>query len=424
MVFCAPWTIKEKEQTSLTRFVHLIVSRVGGRPDPVHNVAHVLILRTQCTELDKIVPQQLHIAKSVLENVLFCHQEDASWPLQEGAVLKKRFDDIFDSTKYVKALEAFKKTEKDFANRVKEHMVDVARLQSHKHAAEGFRKELQEQMDEEEAVDREKKDYANKLAEVEETIKKYGDIYRQYEEACEEIRQLENKLNMIRAALAKQQKMVERDMTEEHSLQEIQEMLDKFDEKMANQKQEEEAFVANESEIKSKIAALHKQEMELNGRIGKLEAEKDAHDKNLAEQRNIIERIIQQHNIELITQTQQSIGNMSFIGSVAGSQIRESLGSQDSNQGIPTEDMESIMRAFQKKESELRRAFDRQKEESARKQQELSRVLSKYDSEKQRYEAGRYTFWYGLCALRYTGWSDTASCFISKTHKSVAKNVR
>jgi hypothetical protein len=33
--------------------------------------------------------------------------EDASWPLQEGAVLKKRFDGIFDSTRYSKALEIF-----------------------------------------------------------------------------------------------------------------------------------------------------------------------------------------------------------------------------------------------------------------------------------------------------------------------------
>jgi len=39
----------------------------------------------------------------VLESVIFCHQEDSSWPLQEGAVLKKRFDDIFDSARYTKA---------------------------------------------------------------------------------------------------------------------------------------------------------------------------------------------------------------------------------------------------------------------------------------------------------------------------------
>ena len=29
------------------------------------------------------------VSKAVLESVIFCHQEESSWPLQEGAVLKK-----------------------------------------------------------------------------------------------------------------------------------------------------------------------------------------------------------------------------------------------------------------------------------------------------------------------------------------------
>lgn len=47
----------------------------------------------KCTELDKQIPTLMGISKAVLDNVLFCHQEDASWPLMEGAVLKKRFDE-------------------------------------------------------------------------------------------------------------------------------------------------------------------------------------------------------------------------------------------------------------------------------------------------------------------------------------------
>ena len=42
----------------------------------------------------------------------FCHQEEANWPLQEGAKLKERFDQIFDSTRYTKALDDIKKQKK------------------------------------------------------------------------------------------------------------------------------------------------------------------------------------------------------------------------------------------------------------------------------------------------------------------------
>lgn len=33
---------------------------------------------------------------------MFCHQEESSWPLQDGATLKKKFDDIFEATRYTK----------------------------------------------------------------------------------------------------------------------------------------------------------------------------------------------------------------------------------------------------------------------------------------------------------------------------------
>jgi DNA repair protein RAD50 len=65
-----------------------------------------------------------------LDTVLFCHQEDASWPLQEGAVLKKRFDDFFVSTRYTKALDimhsfkqALESKAEEFRARLREHRI-------------------------------------------------------------------------------------------------------------------------------------------------------------------------------------------------------------------------------------------------------------------------------------------------------------
>jgi hypothetical protein len=41
------------------------------------------------------------------------HQEDSNWPLQEGAKLKERFDAIFESSRYTKALEDIRKQRKE-----------------------------------------------------------------------------------------------------------------------------------------------------------------------------------------------------------------------------------------------------------------------------------------------------------------------
>lgn len=45
------------------------------------------------------------VSKSILSSVVFCHQEELNWPLEDGKKLKERFDDIFDSARFNKALE-------------------------------------------------------------------------------------------------------------------------------------------------------------------------------------------------------------------------------------------------------------------------------------------------------------------------------
>lgn len=44
---------------------------------------------------------QFGVSKAILENVIFCHQEESNWPLSEPTPLKKKFDDIFEATKCV-----------------------------------------------------------------------------------------------------------------------------------------------------------------------------------------------------------------------------------------------------------------------------------------------------------------------------------
>jgi DNA repair protein RAD50 len=63
------------------------------------------------------------VSKSIMENVIFCHQEESSWPLADPASLKKKFDDIFESSRYSKALETIRKTKLEYTNKSKEMKV-------------------------------------------------------------------------------------------------------------------------------------------------------------------------------------------------------------------------------------------------------------------------------------------------------------
>lgn len=76
-------------------------------------------ISTRCAELDAEIPAHLGVSRSILENVIFCHQEESYWPLSEPGVLKKKFDDIFAATGFTKALDEIKGIRKNLASDLK-----------------------------------------------------------------------------------------------------------------------------------------------------------------------------------------------------------------------------------------------------------------------------------------------------------------
>ena len=76
-------------------------------------------ISSRVADLDAEVPLHLGVSRAVLENVIFCHQEESMWPLSEPSVLKKKFDDIFDATRYTKALDILKNLKKQLLSDLK-----------------------------------------------------------------------------------------------------------------------------------------------------------------------------------------------------------------------------------------------------------------------------------------------------------------
>lgn len=93
-------------------------------------------LSTKCAELDEEIPRLLGVSKAVLENVIFCHQEDSNWPLSEGSNLKKKFDDIFEATRYTKALDNIKTLRKERAINLKVGKAELEGLKNDKERAD------------------------------------------------------------------------------------------------------------------------------------------------------------------------------------------------------------------------------------------------------------------------------------------------
>jgi DNA repair protein RAD50 len=69
-------------------------------------------LNHKVQDTNTMIPEFLACSKAVLDNVIFTHQEESNWPLGDKAELKRRFDQIFESTRYTKALDDLLKQKK------------------------------------------------------------------------------------------------------------------------------------------------------------------------------------------------------------------------------------------------------------------------------------------------------------------------
>ncbi|XP_033233234.1 DNA repair protein RAD50 [Drosophila pseudoobscura] len=76
-------------------------------------------LSGRTVDIDLAISDFMGVSKAIINNVLFCHQEDSSWPLDEAKKLKEKFDAIFGITEYNKALDKIIKMRKEAMDELK-----------------------------------------------------------------------------------------------------------------------------------------------------------------------------------------------------------------------------------------------------------------------------------------------------------------
>ena len=99
-------------------------------------------ISTRCAELDTEMASLLGVPRAILEHVLFCHQEEANWPLAEPAILKKRFDEIFEVSRYTKALDTIRSLRKQRAQDARVDEAELRALQQDKERADSIRRTI------------------------------------------------------------------------------------------------------------------------------------------------------------------------------------------------------------------------------------------------------------------------------------------
>jgi DNA repair protein RAD50 len=127
----------------------------------------------KCTDMDTLLPQCLGVTTAVLENVIFCHQEDVNWPLSDSSTLKKKFDDIFASTRYTKALDSIRKLKKEQTSQLKDYQGDLGALEAYRDTANKLKKDAEMENHKIENIRAQMEDIDKQLEPIQRAITKY-----------------------------------------------------------------------------------------------------------------------------------------------------------------------------------------------------------------------------------------------------------
>ena len=114
------------------------ITRKSKEDDSLHS------LSMKCTDINLQMFHNLGVSKPILNYVIFCHQEDANWPLDEGSKVKDKFDEIFASAKYKDALKKIKEVRANHMQQEKIEKKELEYLSSEKKEAKQKKKTLKD----------------------------------------------------------------------------------------------------------------------------------------------------------------------------------------------------------------------------------------------------------------------------------------
>ncbi|KAH9272207.1 hypothetical protein BASA83_005548 [Batrachochytrium salamandrivorans] len=262
--------------------------------DPSSGEVHDLSSR--CAVVDEELAPHLAVSKAILEHVVFCHQEDSFWPLSEPAALKKKFDEIFASTRYTKALVEIRDQKKSLVVVAKECERDLVHLRANKDKAKRVRGALLEvntnfentrarisQLDNGQVDDvvTQMTSHLEKQRSIGELTTRRVHAVHELDILRQRIQEISNNLNIHNEPEG-----------------ELRQLLENYASSVSNQEGEQIALEEHKSSLDQNITVLGTQISGLYTRRGQLEAEHNAFKRQLKDRDDLAAELIKQYSVD------------------------------------------------------------------------------------------------------------------------------
>lgn len=264
-------------------------------------------MSTRCNDIDNNICEILGVSKAILNNVIFCHQEDSLWPLDEPKKLKEKFDEIFGASAYNKSADNIRKIIKDKENEIKVLAVKVDVYKQKKEYVDKTHSELNEKTE--------------KLKTLEEQIDETQNNIVPIQKRLVEISELENNLGKLQAKVTKLEATKEGIIEQQNTIlknlgvefegsdAELQDKIRTFDEDCGTIEEKIKEIELKKRKNDKKQQDLSKSVAKAQIAIGKLLNEKKAQEGTIKERNQIIETVLHKLNLDIPSLDSDNISN-------------------------------------------------------------------------------------------------------------------
>ncbi|XP_072391936.1 DNA repair protein RAD50 [Diabrotica undecimpunctata] len=279
------------------------------RKRPKDDLSNVQDISGRCADVDSFCCTSINVSKSIFNNVLFCHQENSLWPLDEPKKLKEKFDEIFDAVRYNKCIDHIRKQIKDQQGTIRMCEKELE-----------LRKEKKEEVDKKRAKLEDKKD---KLKQIQNSIEEKINEMKPLDERMKKILELEESLGALqrkftgkeeeKKGLVNQQKLLQKDISYvfEGTDEELQSKITYFKDE---QSIEESAIKKLEMSIRSlnkEIDSANRNIQNKQVQIGQMKEQQNQYNEKKEKSNNLIDNLRTELEVEDFGDQEILLGELS-----------------------------------------------------------------------------------------------------------------
>ena len=291
---------KTEARMVVTRSLELL-SRKATRSQKTLE-GHLLLLKNgektdvskRNAELDQMIPQCMGTSAAILDNVIFCHQDEAMWPLSEPSVLKKRFDEIFEAQKYTKAVDNIKVVKKKHAEELGKFKIIEQHTKEDKTKADKNEKKSWELNDEIKALREEIKSLNDQAKEAADKAQEAWNHVATFASVVETLKTSRRNREWHQKQLAN----LKANLTERHGSDDaLQSELDQYEDRIKQHEARQEQQRHRYNDIDEGIARVRDRQSDKRTQLGKHEQEEATHEKRVAHREQEVKRSAREHGL-------------------------------------------------------------------------------------------------------------------------------